>query len=129
MRPCQWLDYRAMTGDKGDNIPGCFGVGEKTALDILQKHGSYRAFRKAVIEGRYSIKGFEKKAFDGYELFNLSKRLMDLKNTEMLHDPENLLKSIKHGKQNKQWLKDMFKELDMRDALHDLDMLLDMVSQ
>ncbi|WP_275052619.1 5'-3' exonuclease, partial [Calidithermus chliarophilus] len=36
----QWVDYRALTGDASDNIPGAKGVGEKTASALLQRFGS-----------------------------------------------------------------------------------------
>lgn len=35
----QWVDYRSLTGDTSDNIPGAKGVGEKTASGLLQKYG------------------------------------------------------------------------------------------
>lgn len=34
--PWQWPDYRALTGDPSDNIPGIRGVGPKTAAALLQ---------------------------------------------------------------------------------------------
>ena len=33
--PHQWCDYRALTGDKSDNIPGIRGIGPKTASKLL----------------------------------------------------------------------------------------------
>jgi DNA polymerase-1 len=33
--PAQWPDYRALTGDPADNIPGVRGVGAKTAATLL----------------------------------------------------------------------------------------------
>jgi len=36
----QWVDYRALTGDASDNIPGARGIGEKTAAKLLQDYGS-----------------------------------------------------------------------------------------
>ncbi|MGH3807396.1 MAG: 5'-3' exonuclease [Pseudonocardiaceae bacterium] len=33
--PHQWCDYRALTGDKSDNIPGIRGIGDKTAARLL----------------------------------------------------------------------------------------------
>ncbi len=38
--PSQVIDLLAMEGDASDNIPGIPGVGEKTALSLLQKYGS-----------------------------------------------------------------------------------------
>jgi DNA polymerase-1 len=33
--PGQWCDYRALTGDPSDNIPGIRGIGERTATRLL----------------------------------------------------------------------------------------------
>ncbi len=38
VRPDQVVDYKALVGDKSDNIPGVTGVGEKTALSLLEKY-------------------------------------------------------------------------------------------
>src|SRR5512135_2964432 len=40
VRPDQVVDYKAIVGDKSDNIPGVMGVGEKTAIALLEKFGS-----------------------------------------------------------------------------------------
>ena len=38
--PKQVVDYKAIVGDKSDNIPGVMGVGEKTAVNLLEKFGT-----------------------------------------------------------------------------------------
>lgn len=38
IRVDQFLDLKALKGDSSDNIPGVPGVGEKTAIDLLQKY-------------------------------------------------------------------------------------------
>ncbi|MGH2522580.1 MAG: DNA polymerase, partial [Anaerolineales bacterium] len=40
LTPQQYIDFKALVGDKSDNIPGVAGVGEKTATELLQKYGS-----------------------------------------------------------------------------------------
>ncbi len=40
LRPDQMLDYKALKGDTSDNIPGVPGVGEKTAVQLLQQFGT-----------------------------------------------------------------------------------------
>ncbi len=38
--PKQVVDYKAIVGDKSDNIPGVMGVGEKTAITLIEKYGT-----------------------------------------------------------------------------------------
>ncbi len=38
--PTQVVDFKALVGDKSDNIPGVAGVGEKTAISLLQSYGT-----------------------------------------------------------------------------------------
>jgi DNA polymerase-1 len=38
--PAQVVDYKALCGDKSDNIPGVKGIGEKTAVNLLTEYGS-----------------------------------------------------------------------------------------
>jgi DNA polymerase-1 len=38
VRPDQVIDYKALVGDTSDNIPGVTGIGEKTAITLLEKY-------------------------------------------------------------------------------------------
>jgi DNA polymerase-1 len=40
VRPEQVVDYKALVGDKSDNIPGVPGVGEKTTENLIAKYGT-----------------------------------------------------------------------------------------
>ncbi len=39
VRPDQWVDYRALTGDASDNIPGVRGIGPVAARRLLERYG------------------------------------------------------------------------------------------
>ncbi len=38
VKPSQVVDYKALSGDKSDNIPGVTGIGEKTAIKLLKEY-------------------------------------------------------------------------------------------
>jgi DNA polymerase I len=40
IKPNQIADYKALVGDPSDNIPGVRGIGEKTAVKLLQQFGT-----------------------------------------------------------------------------------------
>ncbi len=40
IEPSQVVDLKALMGDSSDNIPGVPGIGEKTALSLLEKYGT-----------------------------------------------------------------------------------------
>ena len=40
VRVDQWVDYRSLTGDSSDNIPGARGIGPKGAQKLLEKYNS-----------------------------------------------------------------------------------------
>ena len=40
VKPEQVVDYKALVGDKSDNIPGVVGIGEKTAATLLHTYGT-----------------------------------------------------------------------------------------
>ena len=42
-------DFIALRGDPSDGLPGAKGVGEKTAADLLRKHGSLEGVLEAAI--------------------------------------------------------------------------------
>ncbi len=72
--PAQLIDVKALMGDTSDNIPGVAGIGEKTALTLIQTFQSldtlYQSLETADI--RTSVK---EKLITGKEMALLSKEL------------------------------------------------------
>src|ERR1700676_2100067 len=42
------VDFKALRGDISDNIPGVPGIGDKTAMSLVQEHGTLEAILEAV---------------------------------------------------------------------------------
>ena len=58
LEPEQLKDVKGLQGDTSDNIPGVPGVGEKTALSIIQEYGSIEKLYEELENGKAeSIKG------------------------------------------------------------------------
>lgn len=51
--PGQVIDLLGLMGDASDNIPGCKGVGEKTAVSLLQQYGTV----ENLLEHTHELKG------------------------------------------------------------------------
>lgn len=43
LSPSQCIDYQTLVGDGVDNVPGCPGIGDKTAKDLLRRAGGIDA--------------------------------------------------------------------------------------
>lgn len=54
--PEQVPDFIALRGDPSDGIPGAKGIGEKTAADLLRRHGSLEAALAASIREKPSVR-------------------------------------------------------------------------
>ncbi len=53
--PIQIIDYKGLRGDASDNLPGIPGVGDKTAVKLINEYGSFDKIIEAAKEGK--IKG------------------------------------------------------------------------
>ena len=60
IEPIKIIDLKALAGDSSDNIPGVRGIGEKTALKLLQEYGSL----EGIYENIDSIKGKTKEKLE-----------------------------------------------------------------
>ncbi|MBK8419520.1 DNA polymerase I [Candidatus Villigracilis saccharophilus] len=72
VRADQVVDYKAIVGDTSDNIPGVKGVGEKTAITLLEKFGTLDAVYANLdqVENRWrgKLESSKESAYMSYEL-------------------------------------------------------------
>ena len=50
VKPHQIIDYKALCGDKSDNIPGVKGIGDKTAITLLKEYESLENIYKNITQ-------------------------------------------------------------------------------
>jgi len=113
--PKQVVDYKALVGDKSDNIPGVAGVGEKTAISLLEKYKTLDGIYKNIdeIENRWKTKLEANKA-NAY----LSRDLAQIK-TDL-----NIKLDLEHAKAHDLDLpaiEAFFKEMEFRSLLKTLE--------
>ncbi len=71
--PINMIDYKALRGDPSDNIPGVFGIGDKTALELVQKYKTIENLYENI--GDIKKESLKLKLVGGYESAVLSKQL------------------------------------------------------
>ena len=69
--PIRMIDLKALMGDSSDNIPGVPGVGEKTAMSLIQNYGSIEKIY-ADVDGLDVRDGVKKKLREGEESARMS---------------------------------------------------------
>lgn len=75
VRPGQVVDYKALVGDKSDNIPGVAGIGEKTAVSLLKAYETLDGVYQHLNE---LAPGVQKKLELGKEAAYLSRKLAEI---------------------------------------------------
>ncbi|MBV6450051.1 MAG: DNA polymerase I [Anaerolineales bacterium] len=115
--PKQVVDYKALVGDKSDNIPGVAGVGEKTAIALLEKFKSLDGIYKNIdkVEPRWKSK-LEASKENAYLSYTLAQIKTDL---EIKLDLEH----AKARDLNVPAIEAFFKELEFRSLLKTLEKL------
>lgn len=81
--PHQWADVKALKGDASDNIPGVAGIGEKTALQLIQAYETLDGVYEHLDEIKPAVR---KKLEDCKEMAYLSQKLVTL----MVDAPVNI---------------------------------------
>ena len=109
------IDYLALIGDKSDNIPGVPGVGEKTALGMLQGIGGldaiYADLEKIRELGFRGAKTMPEKMDEYRDLADLSYQLATIKTDVSL---DETIESLAHGEVDNEALLDWFRKLELK---------------
>jgi DNA polymerase-1 len=117
VRPNQVADYKALVGDKSDNIPGVAGIGEKTAVTLLQTYGTLDNLYQHLDELK---PGWKTKLEAGRENAYLSRELARIR-TDL-----NIKLDLNHAKArelNIPAIEAFFKEMEFRSLLKTLERL------
>lgn len=109
--PTQVIDMLGLMGDSSDNIPGCPGVGEKTAQKLISEFGSI----ENLLEHTDQLKGAIKtKVESNVEKIKFSKFLATIK----IDVPVELdMDSLKRETPDEEKLRSIFEELEFRTLL------------
>lgn len=107
----QVIDLLGLMGDSADNFPGCPGVGEKTAIKLINEFGSI----DELINNTDKLKGaLKKKVEEHVEDIKMSKFLATIK----IDVPITLdLQSLKREPIDEEPLKEIFERLEFRALL------------
>ena len=108
--PKQMIDLKAFTGDTSDNYPGVKGIGEKTALKLLQQFEHI----EGVLENLEQLtKGQRAKIEQDLEMLHLSRQLAEIKCDVPVECPLDLAQF----KMNREKVIEKFTEVEFR-GLH-----------
>ena len=117
--PTEFIDVKALMGDPSDNIPGVKGVGEKTAMSLIEKHHSIEYIYENIDD--IGLKGtMLQKMKDGREMAFMSKELATInRNTPIEFNAE---KCVFDGFENNGELYEILKRLELNGIIKKLDL-------
>jgi DNA polymerase-1 len=109
IEPVQMIDVLGLAGDASDNIPGVPGIGQKTAVALLQTHPSIEALYDQIDQIKNQKQ--KEKLLEHKEQALLSKTLATIHtNAPLAYD----LESFKTGSPDHAKLAKLFKDLEFR---------------
>lgn len=116
IEPIKIIDLKALAGDSSDNIPGVKGIGEKTALSLLQEFGSL----EGIYENLENVKGKKKELLENdREMAFISKEIATIFRDVPLNVKD--LEDIKYTKNEKEELYHLYEELEFYSLLKDFE--------
>ncbi len=123
LEPIKMIDIKSLMGDASDNIPGVKGIGEKTALSLLQKYGSLDGVYNNIddISGKTKEKLINDKdnAYFSYKIATIYKDI----------DLDKNFDSIKYNGPKTDELISKYKELEFNSFLKSIPVKKDTIKQ
>lgn len=116
----QVVDLLGLSGDPVDGIPGIAGIGEKTAIKLIETYGNI----ENIIKNKDQLaKGVQKKIMEGEKIGIISKRLATIITDETLC-PIKSVSEIRKNFADREFLTNYFDALNflsLRSKINDLD--------
>ena len=113
--PTQMIDLLGLMGDASDNIPGCLGVGEKTAQKLIEQFGSIEGLLARTDELKGALKV---KVTENVEQIRLSRFLATIKRDVPI---ELNMEELKREEPDFDKLKEIYAELEFRSLLSKME--------
>lgn len=110
--PAQMIDLLGLMGDASDNIPGCPGVGEKTAVKLLNEFGS---IENLLAQSRQLKGALQKKVEENREQILFSKFLATIKTDVPIEVKED---DLARKEMDEEAMKILFEALEFRTFLN-----------
>lgn len=115
IEPIRMIDLKALMGDASDNIPGVKGIGEKTALKLLQEYNSV----EAIYDNIDNIKGkVKEKLIIDKEMAFTSKKIATIYKDVPL---DINLEDLKYEQTDNTKLINIYKELEFSSFLKNME--------
>jgi len=114
IKPIHMIDLKSLMGDASDNIPGVKGIGEKTALSLLQKYGTldgvYNNLDNIGGKTKEKLEVEKDMAYFSYKLATIYKEI----------EFDYTFDDIKYRKANSEKLIELYKELEFNSFLKNI---------
>lgn len=135
--PRQFLEYKALVGDKSDEIDGVGGIGETGAIELISECGSVIEFVKKARTGEITVDDFKGRGRKRYfalannefnakagmgmlDIFKRNVKLMNLSDPEMM--PENI--EVIAPKFDEEAFEEKCRELNFRSILDEIEVFV-----
>lgn len=116
LSPDEFIDLKALMGDQSDNIPGIYGIGEKTALKILSEYRTIENLYNHIDELKFNKTN--QRIIDGKDMAFLSKKLATI--VKDVDIPMNI-DDYKINDADNDALREIFEELELNSRLNSLE--------